>query len=547
MGYLRDRLIGTIHKEDCCCGDCNCEHEHNHQEEHLSEEEIEQIINEKYSEKDEKTKKFIRRSLKIHGLKYDYSKTIYIRSKDKVTMTCPIVGHGDFSIFPHDHLRTNRDCGCPTCGKIRTMMKRRDTQDEFIEKSKKLYPERLDYSKVNYINSRTKVILICKKHGTEFKIFPSSHLKGNFGCPNCVSELLSEERKKHKGEKMVYWDYSRFEAAGKEKFNDKFDYSKAKDEFTGFLTPVTIICPEHGEFKQSPRNHLASTTGCPFCGHDMMVKNKSFATEDFISIAEQKFPGKFDYSKVNYTKAKDKVIIRCIKHDIEFLITPDDFFNGVHGGCPECAKEGTGMSRKYTILELQKEIDLIYGDGVYIIPDQIYKDTGTEISVFDIEWNETFMIRPSYLLCGRGNPNHRSTIPRGELLVRKWCDDNDIKFNSLTKVTGDGITGRNESGYVIVDFIIDYENTKIFIEYNGEQHYKRVPFFHKTLEEFEKQLRRDEELRNYCTNNNIKLIEIPYVITDVSDFLTKTIIENIDPHALINYESLYVLDNDNST
>ena len=84
MGYLRDRLIGTIHKEECCCGDCNCEHEHNHQEEHLSEEEIEQIINEKYSEKDEKTKAFIRKGLSKFGNRFDYSKTVYINATEKI-------------------------------------------------------------------------------------------------------------------------------------------------------------------------------------------------------------------------------------------------------------------------------------------------------------------------------------------------------------------------------------------------------------------------------------------------------------------------------
>jgi len=53
MGYLKDRLIGTIHKEDCCCGECGCEKDHDQEEiveKSLNESEIEGIISEKYSE-----------------------------------------------------------------------------------------------------------------------------------------------------------------------------------------------------------------------------------------------------------------------------------------------------------------------------------------------------------------------------------------------------------------------------------------------------------------------------------------------------------------
>ena len=97
--------------------------------------------------------------------------------------------------------------------------------------------------------------------------------------------------------------------------------------------------------------------------------------------------------------------------------------------------------------------------------------------------------------------------------------------------------------------MITYNNTPVIIEYNGKQHYKYIPFFHDTLEDFKKQLRRDKEVRDYCERNQIKFIEIPYTIidTEVSEFLTKTIIENIDPHTLIDYDSLYVIEEDNST
>lgn len=551
MSLLTERLLNAqyhSHEEVCCCGEECCCHDHEEKEieQQLSEEEIEKIIEERYSEKDEKTKGFIRKSIKIHGTKYDYSETTFVRSKDKVTIICPVEGHGSFSIFSSDHLRTNKICGCPICGRLRVIEKRRDTKEEFIRKSKEKYPNQLDYSKVNYVNSRTRVILICKKHNIEFEILPSAHLSNRFGCPECSREKKS--RLYNKNESNPRWTFKWFVDESIKKYGNKFDYSKAEKEFVNSNTPVTIICPIHGEFKMSPRVHLKLTkTGCPTCGHDLMVKNKSFSTESFIKLAEERFPNKFDYSKVIYTKAKDKVLLRCI-HDLEFWITPDHLFNDRHG-CPECAKEATGQFRKYSIAELQEHFDCIYGEKVFIIlPNQEYKDRKTDITVFDIRWNEYFTTKPAYLLNGTGNPNHRDTMPKGERLVSEWCNKNNIIVDPTRKLTGTGISGRNNNGYVFVDFKITYKDTPIIIEYNGIQHYKYIPFFHDTLEDFRKQLRRDKEVRDYCERNQIKFIEIPYTIIDtgVSDFLTKTIIENIDPYTLVDYDSLYKID-DNST
>lgn len=62
--------------------------------------------------------------------------------------------------------------------------KRQQFTKEFIEKGTQLHNDKYDYSKVEYINSRTKVKIICPVHG-EFEQLPSSHLQGN-GCPKCA-------------------------------------------------------------------------------------------------------------------------------------------------------------------------------------------------------------------------------------------------------------------------------------------------------------------------------------------------------------------------
>jgi hypothetical protein len=59
-----------------------------------------------------------------------------------------------------------------------------DKTKEFINKAKEVHGDKYDYSKVEYINSRTKITIICKVH-SYFEQIPSKHLFGQ-GCPICV-------------------------------------------------------------------------------------------------------------------------------------------------------------------------------------------------------------------------------------------------------------------------------------------------------------------------------------------------------------------------
>ena len=92
----------------------------------------------------------------------------------------------------------------------------------------------------------------------------------------------------------------------KEVHGDKYDYSKV--EYKKAIEKICIICPEHGEFWQIPTNHLKGC-GCPSCGG-----NKKYTLEIFIKKAREVHGDKYDYSKVDYKKASEKVCIICPKH-----------------------------------------------------------------------------------------------------------------------------------------------------------------------------------------------------------------------------------------
>ena len=117
-------------------------------------------------------------------------------------------------------------------------MSKRKSNDEFIGEAQLIHHNKYDYSKVEYANNKTKVCIICPEHG-EFWQTPSDHLNGK-GCPQCAGN--------------VRCDKDTFIEKAKHTHNDRYDYSKV--EYVNAHTKVCIICPEHGEFWQTPNNHL---------------------------------------------------------------------------------------------------------------------------------------------------------------------------------------------------------------------------------------------------------------------------------------------------
>ena len=125
------------------------------------------------------TEQFIAKAIAIHGSAYDYSKVEYERNSKKVCIICP--KHGEFWQTPNNHLT---GFACRFCGYEYKSRKRAMTKKEFIEKANNIHKFKYDYSKVEYTNKRTKVCIVCPKHG-EFWITPERHIYRGAGCTEC--------------------------------------------------------------------------------------------------------------------------------------------------------------------------------------------------------------------------------------------------------------------------------------------------------------------------------------------------------------------------
>lgn len=134
---------------------------------------------------------FIERAIKKHGNKFDYSLSEYVNSKANVEIICKACEFV-FEATPNNHLCGT---GCPKCASFSTANKQRWTADIFIKKSKNRHGDKLGYSKVEYKDVSTNVILTCLVNGHgDFSVRPNNHLKAGTGCKKCALELFGYSR-----------------------------------------------------------------------------------------------------------------------------------------------------------------------------------------------------------------------------------------------------------------------------------------------------------------------------------------------------------------
>jgi hypothetical protein len=409
------------------------------------------------------TDKFIEKAKEVHGDKYDYSKTLYIGTDKKVTIICNL--HFDFEQTPYKHLKGQ---GCKNCGKIRAVEKQRDTKESFISKANTIHGDKYDYSRVIYISSNKKVIIICKKHG-EFLQKSNSHLQGN-GCPLCRLDMMGKWNKSNMDEfieKAIIihgnrYDYSKVDYKGSNieviiickehgeflqqpsvhlsgcgcnkcgiinmknkqtgtteefiekaiiKHGDKYNYSKV--DYNGNNYDVIIICKEHGEFLQKPHGHL-SGRGCNKCGRINMKNKQTGTTEEFIEKAIIKHRDKYNYSEIDYINSKTKVIIICKEHGY-FLQTPTDHLSGY--GCNKCGIINMKNKQSGTTEEFIEKSIIKHGDKYNY--SKVYYINARKKIIINCKNHGDFLQIPDAHLKGVGCPK---CIPNYSKVQIQWLN-----------------------------------------------------------------------------------------------------------------------------
>ncbi len=208
------------------------------------------------------TSVFVEKAIKVHGEKWDYSRTLYKNRVSKVEIGCP--HHGFFWQSVAQHLIGS---GCAVCGQFRAAEARRK---DFVTEAQKVHGDTYDYSSVVYVNGDTNVDIRCPKHGM-FSQMAKSHLLGA-NCRTCGRE--SQQKTMIAAAAAVFEDKAR--AAHK----DKYDYSQV--QYTGSGKDVIVVCPEHGEFRLKASTHLRGQ-GCCVCSSRTNFSKKSCDWLDWVA------------------------------------------------------------------------------------------------------------------------------------------------------------------------------------------------------------------------------------------------------------------------
>lgn len=312
--------------------------------------------------------------------------------------------------------------------------------------------------------------------------------------------------------------------------------------------------------------------------------SKIVTTESFIKCAREIHGNKYDYSKVTYSKAREKVIIICPKHG-DFNQTPNSHLNGC--GCPKCIHEQVGIKCRITkehFIEKSKKVHgdkydyskvvyttnnekveiicpvhgsfyqfpgnhyrcgcplckgdkisksktrtkedfisrakIIHGD-LYDYSKVVYINSVTPVDIICKKHNTIFKQAPANHLQGEGCPLCRSSKLEG--LVREALTNDNINFEE--QKTWDWLIYKSHQ---FVDFYLpDY---KIIIECQGIQHFEKVSFFG-GIDELQETIVRDKNKLKLCNEHGLTIMYIsnlgdnynyPYeVYTDIKTLINK--------------------------
>lgn len=422
-----------------------------------------------------KREEFIERSKKVHkdNLGYDNVPDIEIYQRDKVKLYCkPCDTYFDQNV--QSNFVGKRHVGCKLSSESKHNL------DTFLSKAKQIHGDKYGYDKVVFVNNYTPVEILCKKCNTYYLQKPIHHASGSGHkpCTLFVNTKTTEQ----------------FINEAKAIHGDRYDYSKV--DYVNAEKKVIIICPDHGEFLQTPHSHLKGCR-CHTCARLSHKDKVSRSHDEFIKLAKEVHGDKYDYSKTKYTTTYNMVTITCPVHG--------DFEQRADGhlkyGCQKCAVE----SITYDTETFIKKAKLRHGNK-YNYSKTNYTYSKCHVIITCPKHGDFKQIANEHL-CRTGCPVCSSS--RGEKLLYIILKNNNIDFVQQYKL------GNTNYRY---DFYLPELDT--LIEYDGIQHFEPVEYFGGMSRFLE--VKANDELKNtLALTHNKKLLRVHYKnITNLKDVLS---------------------------
>lgn len=347
-----------------------------------------------------------------------------------------------------------------------------NTHEEYVEMLKIKNPtvEVVD----KYITMDTKITHHCLIHDVYWETTPVRAIRG-VGCSVCKKERFRKSKcKTH------------------ERYLEQVAHINPDIEVIGMYvdskTKIEHYCKRHNILWMASPDNIIHSHGCCECAKEKIGNKNRRLHEQYVKMAE----------KVNsniivtgeYIDALTPISHRCKIDGHKWKTTPANILYGT--GCPKCA--GT---MKKTHEDYIKEVFSI-NPNIEVIEEYVNARTPIKhrCKIDGFEWSTV----PYVILTGCGCPQCNES--HGEKAIRLWLENNNIKY--VREQEFDDCVDKMPLPF---DFYLPDNN--VAIEYQGKQHYAPIDYFG-GQKQFEIQQKHDNMKREYCKNNGIKLLEIPY-------------------------------------
>ncbi|VVY07496.1 DUF723 domain-containing protein [Escherichia coli] len=221
--------------------------------------------------------KFVTNSIKVHGIRYDYSMVKYHNAKTKVWIGCE--KHGFFLQTPNDHTCGK---GCMKCS-IEYNTNRQKSPQNFLNFKKKAnfkFKSKFDYSMANYVNNKTHISIICPIHGIFYQR-PDNHLNSRYGCEKCMRDNTQS-----KAVSDIETILSSFKYVREKRFDNCKNILTLPFDF--YIEDLNLCIEYDGEQHFQCSEHWGGIKSLKQTQHNDKIKN-TYCTENGINLLRLKY------------------------------------------------------------------------------------------------------------------------------------------------------------------------------------------------------------------------------------------------------------------
>jgi hypothetical protein len=369
---------------------------------------------------------FIQNSSLIHKNSYDYSHVNFKNLHDMVNIVCK--KHGIFIQKAYQHLYGK---GCMKCYYDR----KKSNIFIFINKSKEIYKDKYNYSKFEYIDSKSKSIIICDNNH-ELMVSPNRHLSGKTFCERCYQ-----------------LDYKKKWIPILESI-ENFKYFLLKGDF------VEIQCLKCSNiFTRKCSVHL-KLKNCPYCR-----PNKD-SLETFIKKSKDQHGELYDYSKVDYISSKHNINLICDKGH-SFLQNANNHLQGIK--CPKCNRFDLKENSLYQFIKSNTNIEVKSSNRLILKGKELdiyIPELGIAFEFNGLYWHSEIYKDKKYHI-----EKTKLCLDKNVNLIHVWEDDWDYKQNIVKSIILNKL-GKSEKIYARkceIKEVLDNMLIRNFLEKNHIQ------------------------------------------------------------------------------